>query len=125
MDADERDLVAALALLGLPRGADRADVSRAYRRLARDTHPDMSADGDAAARFDALARAYRLAVGATRGPDEPRPAEARPTRRTPAAPPPSPAPAHRWPAAPLDAWIIVGPVHVQPPPSARPTHPGR
>ncbi len=60
-------LEAALALLGLAAGADRDQVTSAYRRLARATHPDVSSTPDAAARFAAVANAYRRAVEATRG----------------------------------------------------------
>ena len=55
---------AALGLLGLADGADRSAVTRAYRRLARETHPDVSEAPDADARFVALAAAYRQALAA-------------------------------------------------------------
>jgi hypothetical protein len=60
-------LEAAWAVLGLAAGADRDQVTSAYRRLARATHPDVSPTPDAAARFAAVANAYRRAVEATRG----------------------------------------------------------
>ena len=60
-------LEAALAVLGLAAGADRDQVTSAYRRLARATHPDVSPTPDAAARFAAVANAYRRAVEAPRG----------------------------------------------------------
>lgn|SRR6187200_700477 len=60
-------LEAALALLGLAAGADRDQVTSAYRRLARATHPDVSSTPDAATRFAAVSNAYRRAVEATRG----------------------------------------------------------
>src|SRR5688572_26531525 len=53
---------AALTLLGLAEGADRAAVIHAFRRLARATHPDVSDAPDAEARFTALAAAYRRAL---------------------------------------------------------------
>jgi hypothetical protein len=56
---------AALALLGLAEGADREAVIHAYRRLARATHPDRSDAPDAAARFAAIAAAYREALDGT------------------------------------------------------------
>lgn len=48
-------------VLGLSRDASSADISRAYRRLARVLHPD-SRPGDAASadRFRAVAAAYEL-----------------------------------------------------------------
>jgi len=55
---------AALGLLGLADGADRSSVTRAYRRLARETHPDVSEAPDADARFVALGAAYRQALAA-------------------------------------------------------------
>ena len=60
-------LEAAWAVLGLAAGADRDQVTSAYRRLARATHPDVSPTPDAAARFAAVANAYRRAVEAARG----------------------------------------------------------
>jgi hypothetical protein len=51
----------AFRVLGLPVGSDREAVVRAYRRLARATHPDVSADPKASDRFATLTAAYRLA----------------------------------------------------------------
>lgn len=50
---------AALALLGLPSGATQAQITTAYRRLARACHPDRCGDPGAAERFAALTEAYR------------------------------------------------------------------
>ena len=47
-------------ILGVPANSDPGQVAEAYRRLARATHPDVSTDPDAAARFATLAWAYRL-----------------------------------------------------------------
>ena len=48
-------------LLGVPRGASRQEITRAWRRRARAEHPDAR-PGDAAApgRFRALAEAYQV-----------------------------------------------------------------
>lgn len=48
-------------LLGVERGADLEDIKRAYRRLAKELHPDVNA-GDAAAadRFKEITAAYNL-----------------------------------------------------------------
>lgn len=49
------------AVLGLPEDADAAAVRRAYRRLARDCHPDANPDDPRAAeRFLTLAAAYAV-----------------------------------------------------------------
>lgn len=47
-------------LLGVPRDADDATIKRAYRRLARDNHPDHNPDdGAAMARFQEISWAYQ------------------------------------------------------------------
>lgn len=48
-----------LAVLGLDADADRDAVIHAYRRLAKESHLDLTAAQDAAARFDAVTAAYR------------------------------------------------------------------
>ena len=50
----------ALALLGLAPGASPAEIRRAYRRLAKNHHPDLGGEVTAFHRLDA---AYRLLVG--------------------------------------------------------------
>ncbi len=48
-------------LLGVPRSASSEDIKRAYRRRARELHPDANpGDADAAERFKELARAYQV-----------------------------------------------------------------
>jgi curved DNA-binding protein CbpA len=48
-------------LLGVAREASGADIAHAYRRKARDAHPDSRPrDADAPARFRALAEAYQV-----------------------------------------------------------------
>jgi molecular chaperone DnaJ len=47
--------------LGLPWGADEAQIRKAYRRLARACHPDVSPDDpQAAERFKEISAAYRM-----------------------------------------------------------------
>ncbi len=46
------------AALGVPRQADEAAIKRAYRKLARQYHPDVSKEPDAEARFKESAEAY-------------------------------------------------------------------
>jgi molecular chaperone DnaJ len=45
-------------VLGLSRDADDSDIKRAYRRLARDLHPDVNPDPEAKERFQEVTRAY-------------------------------------------------------------------
>src|SRR4051794_1786118 len=112
---------AAWAVLGLGADPDLAEITRAYRRQARDTHPDVSATPDAVARFEALSDAYQVAVEGTRQ------AEAAPPR-----PAFRPQPAPRRPfteGTPDDRWgnalrhdsapLVAGPVRVQPSPAPR------
>ena len=58
----DRELSACFAVLGLPETANRAEVVKAYRRLARANHPDVSSASDAALRFEAIENAYRHAL---------------------------------------------------------------
>ena len=101
-------LEAAWAVLGLAAGADRDQVTSAYRRLARATHPDVSPTPDAAARFAAVANAYRRAVEATRG-QETGPRSTDPTTPRERSSTSGTAPA----SAQADAWIHVSTPMVQ------------
>jgi hypothetical protein len=56
----DRSRAEAFRVLGIPVDSDRDAVARAYRTLARATHPDISDDPDAADRFATVAAAYRL-----------------------------------------------------------------
>ena len=47
-------------LLGVPRSAGEADIKRAFRRLARTLHPDVSDAPDAEERFREVAEAYEV-----------------------------------------------------------------
>jgi molecular chaperone DnaJ len=47
-------------LLGVPREATHEDIKRAFRRLARELHPDVSEEPDAETRFRAVAEAYEV-----------------------------------------------------------------
>ncbi|MCY4220955.1 MAG: DnaJ domain-containing protein [Thiotrichales bacterium] len=46
--------------LGVARGASHDDIKRAYRRLARKYHPDVSKESDAEARFKEVGEAYEV-----------------------------------------------------------------
>jgi curved DNA-binding protein len=46
------------AALGVPRDADAEAIKKAYRKLARQHHPDVSKEPDAEARFKEVAEAY-------------------------------------------------------------------
>jgi curved DNA-binding protein len=46
------------ATLGVDRGATADDIKRAYRKLARKYHPDVSKEPDAEARFKEVSEAY-------------------------------------------------------------------
>jgi hypothetical protein len=56
----DRRRVDAFRVLGIPTDSDPDAVVRAYRRLARVTHPDLSNDPDAAECFATVAAAYQL-----------------------------------------------------------------
>ena len=47
-------------LLGVPRDADEADIKKAFRRLARELHPDVSDAPDADERFREVVEAYEV-----------------------------------------------------------------
>ncbi|MCO1333003.1 DnaJ domain-containing protein [Microbulbifer sp. OS29] len=47
-------------ILGLDRGADQAQIKRAYRKLARKYHPDVSSEQDAEEHFKAVNEAYEV-----------------------------------------------------------------
>jgi curved DNA-binding protein len=48
------------ATLGVARDASAEDIKRAYRKLARKYHPDVSKEPDAEARFKEVAEAYEV-----------------------------------------------------------------
>jgi hypothetical protein len=71
------DRTEALRVLQLPPSADTDEVKRAYRRLARDHHPDHGGDVDG---FHELQRAYEVLLRAE-APARPGPPRGRPSRR--------------------------------------------
>src|SRR6195256_5083653 len=46
--------------LGVPRTASQDDIQRAYRRLARQYHPDVNSDPGAEDRFKDVSEAYAV-----------------------------------------------------------------
>ena len=88
-----------VSALGLDPGASRADIARAYRRLALLTHPDVSPDPTAPQRFAALTEAYERALAETETHRAVTPRATRPpSRRTDSR------------------QFVAGPVHVVPEP---------
>jgi molecular chaperone DnaJ len=55
--ATERDLY---TVLGVAKGASDAEIKRAFRRLAQQTHPDVNSDAGADVRFKAINEAYQV-----------------------------------------------------------------
>ena len=47
-------------ILGVERSASEADIKKAYRRLARKYHPDVSKESDAEAKFKEIGEAYEV-----------------------------------------------------------------
>ena len=47
-------------IMGVERGASQDEIKRAYRKLARKYHPDVSKEPDAEARFKELGEAYEV-----------------------------------------------------------------
>jgi curved DNA-binding protein CbpA len=49
------------SILGVPRGASEKDIKSAYRKLAKELHPDRNSDNPKATeRFSEVTRAYDL-----------------------------------------------------------------
>src|SRR5215216_5365573 len=53
-------------LLGVERTATDAEIKKAFRKLARELHPDVNAEPDAQERFRAVAEAYEVLSDAER-----------------------------------------------------------
>jgi curved DNA-binding protein CbpA len=66
MQRPDAELRAARELLGVSVDDNPLQVTHAFRRRARDTHPDVSAAPDAATQFEAIRAAYRIALEAAR-----------------------------------------------------------
>src|SRR6187200_1732856 len=57
MATTERDYY---ELLGVPKNAGADEIKRAFRRLARELHPDVSQEPDAEQRFREVVEAYEV-----------------------------------------------------------------
>src|SRR3954464_13533080 len=57
MSTAERDYY---EVLGVPRDAPEQEIKKAFRRLARRLHPDVSEEPDAEARFREVSEAYEV-----------------------------------------------------------------
>lgn len=53
-------------VLGVARGADDAEIKKAFRRMARELHPDVNKEPDAEERFKEAAEAYEVLSDADR-----------------------------------------------------------
>src|ERR1700751_2009984 len=53
-------------ILGVSRTADDAEIKKAFRRLARELHPDVNSEPDAEERFKEAAEAYEVLSDADR-----------------------------------------------------------
>src|SRR5215510_12946843 len=51
-------------ILGVPRDADEAAIKKAFRRKARELHPDVNPDPQAEAQFKECAEAYEVLADA-------------------------------------------------------------
>lgn len=79
------------ATLGVPRTADTATITKAFRKLARKSHPDLNKDTHASARFKAVAEAYAVLKNPDKRAAYDHPAPPPAPKRSP----PHPARAHR------------------------------
>lgn len=130
MPRDRRPEPSPYDVLGVRLDASGRDIARAYRRLARASHPDARPiDAGAAARFRAVSDAYELLSDPARRAayDErqrrsraaPVPGVSQPSGRRPGSPafrsppPRSPAPPPRSPA-PMPALWPLGPATAEP-----------
>ncbi len=55
--------------LGLGSGASESDIKKAYRKLARENHPDTNKDPGAMAKFQELVEAYQALKAPTKRDD--------------------------------------------------------
>jgi hypothetical protein len=104
---------AALAMLGLADSCSQREITAAYRRLARSTHPDITGvpDHDAADRFTALTDAYHVLTSPSGSPAP----EAPPSSAVRSRPPGQVLGEIRLSRPP----IVAGPVRIQPLPPQR------
>ena len=105
-------------MLGVPRDAPAAEITRAYHRRARALHPDTHPPGTGqAARFQELQAAYQVLHDPARRAAYDQILRQATARPTPAPRPPATWPwPHSWPATrPPGAALWAGPAQVSPP----------
>ncbi len=51
-------------IMGVARDASQDEIKRAYRKLARKYHPDVSKESDAKSRFKEVGEAYAMTIPA-------------------------------------------------------------
>ena len=106
--------------LGVSRGASSDDIQRAYRKLARKYHPDVSSEPEAEERFKELSEAYSVLIDPEEsrsrydrfGPNFRQYRDISDGARSPRPPPPAVALAAGPPGS--RAWALMGGVRADP-----------
>ncbi len=90
----------AAAILGIQPSAGQPEIQRAFRRAARDTHPDSGPPGNAERLKEVQEARDVMLRGITGGPAGPKPTRPKPwPPNRPTWPPPKTAPSDRFPSA--------------------------
>lgn len=109
LESADPDRLAALAALGLGPEAKARDIISAYRRLARQSHPDLATPGSPPDQtFAAISEAYQLLTRGARRAS----VEASSELERPETPPPHPVSLRREPG--VQPIFVAGPVIIRP-----------